>query len=379
VRSAWFRRHLLLAVLLALVLCPPPAPAQQAAVNYVYDELGRLIAVIDQAGDVGVYTYDAVGNLLSIERINASTAPGSVAISLVSPNKGTVGTPVTLFGKGFSSTPSQNAVAFNGTAATVTEAAPNRLVTSVPSGATTGVITLTAPLGNATSPSAFTVIGVTGPLTVTPTAALVLPGRTQQFTASLNGTPTSSVTWSVNGIPGGDPVAGTVSTGGLYTAPATQALATGATITATHSEDTSLTASATAMVVVPKPIAVAASVALAQPAATVDKNLSTAASVQNGPAVTGVSPPSATRGTSGLTVTLAGVGFTGATAVAFRLASGTDSNITVSNLTVVSDTQVTVTVAVASGAAVGLRVVRVTTTAGSSTVAGTGGNVFTVQ
>jgi YD repeat-containing protein len=362
-----------------VLLCPPAPSAQQAQINYLYDELGRLIAVIDQQGDVAIYSYDAVGNLLSIQRVNASDAPGSVAISLVSPNQGPVGTTVTLFGKGFSATPSQNAVAFNGTTASVTEAAPNRLVTAVPSGATTGAITLTAPLGNASSPSDFTVTGVTGPLTVTPTAALVLPSRTQQFTAALNGTATSSVTWAVNGIPGGDPTVGTVSTSGLYTAPATQALVTGATITATHTEDRTLTASATATIIVPRPVAVAASVALAAPPATVAQNLTAVGSVQNGPAVTGVSPAGATRGTSGLTVTLTGVGFTGATAVAFRLASGTDSNITVSNLNVVSDTELTVTVAVASGAATGLRVVRVTTTAGSSTVAGTGGNLFTVQ
>jgi YD repeat-containing protein len=361
------------------LLCARATAAQQAQINYLYDELGRLVAVIDQQGDVAVYSYDAVGNLLSIQRVNASDAPGAVAISLVSPNKGPVGTTVTLFGKGFSATPSQNSVAFNGTAAAVTEAAPNRLVTSVPSGATTGAITLTAPLGNATSPSAFTVTGVTGPLTVTPTAALVLPSRTQQFTAALDGTATTDVTWAVNGIPGGDPAVGTLSTSGLYTAPATQALVTGATITATHTEDPTLTASATVTVIVPRPVAVAASVALAAPPATVAQNLTAAGSVQNGPAVTGVSPASATRGTSGLTVTLTGAGFTGATAVAFRLASGTDSSITVSNLNVVSDTELTITVAVASGAATGLRVVRVTTTAGSSTVAGTGGNLFTVQ
>ena len=203
----------------AVVLVSVTAFAQSANIQYVYDALGRLTGVVDQQGNVATYTYDAVGNLLAISRVNVADIPGAVGITLVSPGSGTVGATVMIFGKGFSTTASQNAVAFNGTSATVTEAAPNRLVTSVPSGATTGSITLTAPLGNATSPSAFTVISVTGPLAVTPASALVLPGRTQQFAATLNGSPTSSVTWAVNGIPGGDTAIGTISTSGLYTAP----------------------------------------------------------------------------------------------------------------------------------------------------------------
>jgi YD repeat-containing protein len=350
----------------------------QPPVNYVYDALGRLTAVIDPQGDVGVYHYDAVGNLLSIERVTVSTLPGNVAISLVTPNQGKVGTTVAIFGKGFSGTPSQNTVTFNGTPATVTDAAPTRLVSTVPPGATTGPIALTAPLGNATSPNPFTVISVTGPLVVTPTMALVLPNHTQQFGATLNGTPTS-VLWSVNGIPGGDATIGTISPMGLYTAPSTQALAIGVTITATHAEDTFLSASATVAVIVPRPVTTAASVALAEPAATVSSNLTAAISVQNAPAVTGLSPSSAVRGTNDLTVTVTGKGFSNATAVTFRLGNAADSNIIISDLTVISDTELTVVVDVASGAALGARVVRVTTTAGAATVGGTGGNIFMVQ
>lgn len=383
----------------ALVMFLPVAAFAQAAnIQYVYDPLGRLTAVVDQQGNVATYAYDTVGNLLAIERVNAADIPGAVGITLVSPSSGKVGTSVTIFGKGFSNTASQNAVTFNGTAATVTEAAPNRLVTSVPAGASTGFIALSAPLGNATSPSPFTVISVVGPLAVTPTTALVLPNRTQQFAVTLNGSPTSSVTWTVNGIPGGDTANGTVSSTGLYTAPSTQALVTTVTITVTHAEDRTLTASATATVIVPKPIMTAASVAVAAPPATVDKNVATAGSVvvttpaatvinnvntagsvQHSPVVTGVSPTSAVRGASGVSVTLTGVGFTGATAVSFRLGNAADTNITVTNVAVSSDTEVTLTVAVASGAAVGARVVQVTTPSGSSTTIGTGGNLFTVQ
>ena len=49
-----------------LVLAPTGAAADQA--QYIYDDLGRLVQVIDGQGNVATYTYDAVGNLLSITR-----------------------------------------------------------------------------------------------------------------------------------------------------------------------------------------------------------------------------------------------------------------------------------------------------------------------
>jgi YD repeat-containing protein len=49
---------------------PTTLPADTA--QYFYDELGRLAGVIDGQGQVAVYTYDAVGNLLSIQRFTTS-------------------------------------------------------------------------------------------------------------------------------------------------------------------------------------------------------------------------------------------------------------------------------------------------------------------
>jgi hypothetical protein len=89
---------------------------------------------------------------------------------------------------------------------------------TVPSGALTGPITVTTPLGTATSPEPFRVLGL---LTVSPPAAVLVPNGTQQFTALEAGTATTEVVWAVNGIVGGDATIGTVSSTGLYTAPAT--------------------------------------------------------------------------------------------------------------------------------------------------------------
>jgi hypothetical protein len=89
---------------------------------------------------------------------------------------------------------------------------------TVPSGALTGPITVTTPLGTATSPEPFRVLGL---LTVSPPAAVLVPNGTQQFTALEAGTATTEVVWAVNGIVGGDASVGPVSSTGLYTAPAT--------------------------------------------------------------------------------------------------------------------------------------------------------------
>lgn len=125
------------------------APSASAAdITYIYDALGRLVAVVDPStNEVAIYRYDAVGNLLSITRQSAAT----VSIIDFTPTQGPVGTTVRISGMGFSAVPAENAVAFNGAAATVTSSAPTSIVTSVPAGATTGPITVTAPSGSATS------------------------------------------------------------------------------------------------------------------------------------------------------------------------------------------------------------------------------------
>lgn len=145
-----FRGVLLVAFVFLLVSL---AKASAGNVTYVYDELGRLTGVIDPSGNAATYKYDAVGNLLSIQRTSSS----QTSIIGFTPSRGPVGTAVTIYGTGFSATASQNAVTFNGTAATVTSSTTTSIVTSVPSGATTGAISVTSPSGSASSANPFTV------------------------------------------------------------------------------------------------------------------------------------------------------------------------------------------------------------------------------
>src|ERR1700681_285929 len=56
-------------------------------------------------------------------------------------------------------------------------------------------------------------------VTVSPSAATIANFGVQQFTATVNGTPSSGVTWQVNGVTGGSQAFGFISTTGLYVAP----------------------------------------------------------------------------------------------------------------------------------------------------------------
>src|SRR6185503_296535 len=145
-----------------LLVCPlvfTRAVDGQTTITNVYDEAGRLVAVVDSGGDTVTYSYDAVGNLLSISRHSSA----SISLIAFTPGKGTIGTSVTIYGTAFSTTPSNNTVTFNGTAATVTSSTATKIVTSVPSGATTGLISVTSPAGSISSATNFTVVSSSAP------------------------------------------------------------------------------------------------------------------------------------------------------------------------------------------------------------------------
>ncbi len=145
--------HRLAAIACAVLTLGYGVYGQSSGVQYVYDELGRLVGVVDGAGNTAVYSYDSVGNLLSIAR----HGPTEVSIFEWTPNSGSTGTTVTIYGSGFSTTPGQNAVQFNGTSAVVSSATTSTLVVTVPSGAITGLISVTTPNGSATSATPFVV------------------------------------------------------------------------------------------------------------------------------------------------------------------------------------------------------------------------------
>jgi YD repeat-containing protein len=152
------------------------APA--APVLYAYDELNRLVQVTDPAGESAIYRYDAVGNITAIERPGAA----GVAISDFTPDSGPIGATVTIFGAGFSGTPSANGVTFGGAPATVLSATATQLTVTAPAA---GQIAVSTPSGSANTGSRSFVVATAGP----PTITVVAPGTAAAGTAlTISGT-----------------------------------------------------------------------------------------------------------------------------------------------------------------------------------------------
>ena len=190
------------AALLLLCACLPLAAQSSNPIQYFYDDLGRLTKVVDQNGNVATYSYDAAGNITSIQRSTVSV--NAPAIFSFAPQSGPIGQTVTIQGQGFSATPTSNTVQFNGTGASVMTASATSLTVTVPYGSQSGPIVVSVNNQSVTSDTSFTVTaGTLSSITVSPTG-LYLPGsgQQQQFTATgmfANGTSqdiTASATWS---------------------------------------------------------------------------------------------------------------------------------------------------------------------------------------
>lgn len=102
---------------------------------------------------------------------------------------------------------------------------------------------------------ALTLLGCGGGISSTPPANVVVSvapgsaslflGQPQQFQATVTDTTNTSVTWNVNGVDGGNITVGTISTSGLYTAPASMPSPTSVTVTAISQADSQASSSAT--------------------------------------------------------------------------------------------------------------------------------------
>ena len=156
----------------------------------------------------------------------SSTAP---TITNLSTTSGAVGAPVTITGMNFGSTQGSSTVRFNGTAATVTRWSATSLVTSVPTGATTGNVVVTVG-GVASNGVGFTVVPTpritslsttSGPVGTAVTITGMNFGSSQgSSTVRFNGTAAAVMNWSaaslVTSVPTGATTGNVVVTvGGL--------------------------------------------------------------------------------------------------------------------------------------------------------------------
>jgi YVTN family beta-propeller protein/YD repeat-containing protein len=100
-----------------------------------------------------------VSNQVTTATVAFPVVPGTPLVTSFTPISGAVGDTVNVDGGGFDEMlTASNAVAFNGVAAEIVSVTPTRIVTRVPSGATTGPIAVTTALGTATSAQNFTVV-----------------------------------------------------------------------------------------------------------------------------------------------------------------------------------------------------------------------------
>ena len=196
-------------LLLILMLVSWQSGIAQPPTRYVYDENGRLRAVIAPNGEAGIYEYDPAGNITTIRRLAAD----ALEIIDFSPRRGVPGQPVRIYGVGFGNTVS--AVLFNGASAKIISQSNNLVVVEVPEGATTGTIALTSPRGTTQTATPFTISGVR----LRPLSLTLLPSQIFQFTAEIIGSADQRVKWFVNDTPGGSAQTGTISADGLYVAP----------------------------------------------------------------------------------------------------------------------------------------------------------------
>ena len=120
---------------------------------------------------------------------------------------------------------------------------------SVPNPATV-TVTAVSQADTTKSASATVSISSTPPITIsiTPTSATVQVAHTQQFTATVQNSSNTAVTWQVNGIAGGGSANGTISNAGLYMAPSSVPNPATVTVTAIAQADPTKSASASVLI-----------------------------------------------------------------------------------------------------------------------------------
>ena len=133
------------------------------------------------------------------------------------------------------STPSTGTLVTNGN--TAVYASPSTISSSQ-----SVSITATSMADSTKSASATISLASAVVISIAPAVVSLNAGLTQQFTASINGTSNTAVTWSLN------PAVGTIDSTGLYTTPPTVLMAQNVTVTAQSVADPTKTASSTVSV-----------------------------------------------------------------------------------------------------------------------------------
>ena len=106
--------------------------------------------------------------------------------------------------------------------------------------------------GTSSPSSALPAPGGAVSVSISPASVDLSVEDTQQFTATVSGTSNAAVTWKVSGVAGGNAASGTITTSGMYTAPATVPASGAVQVSAISQADTSKLA--TASVTITRPL-----------------------------------------------------------------------------------------------------------------------------
>lgn len=153
----------------------------------------------------------------------------------------------------------QGAVVYMGTTALATTyvSSTQLMAAGTATSAQAGAQTLTVqnpPPGTSVSAGLNFIVQGGVAVTVTPNPAMVRLSDQQLFTAKVTGAVNPNVTWTVNGMAGGDSTVGTIGPDGTYTAPLTLPTPNTVTVTGTSIEDPTRSASSTVTLENPIPV-----------------------------------------------------------------------------------------------------------------------------
>jgi YD repeat-containing protein len=171
----------------------------------------------------------------------AFTVTSAPSITSLTPNTGAVGSSITIAGGNFGGSQGNGGVKFNGTAATITSWSASSIVATVPAGATTGNVIVTAAGGVASAGKSFTVTAAPSITSLTPNTGPVgssitiagsnFGGSQGNGSVKFNGTTATITSWSASSIVAVVPAGAT--TGNVVVTAAGGVAASGVTFTVT--------------------------------------------------------------------------------------------------------------------------------------------------
>ncbi len=223
-------------------------------------QAGTIVFSVQQPGN-GAVTGNTVSVTVAVPSVTVSVSPTTASVPLSTTKaftatvSGSANTAVTW---------SVNGIAGgNATVGTISGAGLYSAPAAMPA-STTVTIQAISTANPASSGQATVTLAPPPPpviVTVSPATSSVQVNASQAFTASISGSANSAVTWSVNGVSGGNSTVGTISSAGLYTAPAAVPSPAAVTVTATSAANSNSSASATVTVLPPVSITLTPSVA----------------------------------------------------------------------------------------------------------------------